>query len=229
MPNGSDRITSHSLQELEPSRAIDDPEIKAWLALGTKRKKKGGGKKKKGREKARCIVYIQVHFCWYYENFITSQFTNRKKKRCSAYQDLIFVFFSMQERRVIKVKNQQRRHLLMLQRIAVHSKNSSFESLPFCGLCLWALLVGMKCWVPTIPDCLVLVHKLTCNEFLSNNKNVLATNKKWLRMLCWQNFYSFSLILHLVGSSRMKKLEGERTYDSRNEVPSKYVGLLLYI
>lgn len=63
MPNGSDRITSHSLQELEPSRAIDDPEIKAWLALGTRRKKKGGGKKKKGREKARCIVYIQVHFC----------------------------------------------------------------------------------------------------------------------------------------------------------------------
>lgn len=50
MPNGSDRITSHSLQELEPSRAIDDPEIKAWLALGTKTKKKGGGKKKKGTE-----------------------------------------------------------------------------------------------------------------------------------------------------------------------------------
>lgn len=48
MPNGSDRVTSHSLQELQPTKTIDDPEIKAWLALGTKTKKKGGGKKKKG-------------------------------------------------------------------------------------------------------------------------------------------------------------------------------------
>lgn len=48
MPNGSDRITSHPLQELQPTKTIDDPEIKAWLALGTKSKKKGGGKKKKG-------------------------------------------------------------------------------------------------------------------------------------------------------------------------------------
>ncbi|XP_047325620.1 ERBB-3 BINDING PROTEIN 1-like [Impatiens glandulifera] len=50
MPNGSDRITSHSLQALEPTKTIDDPEIKAWLALGTKTKKKGGGKKKKGKK-----------------------------------------------------------------------------------------------------------------------------------------------------------------------------------
>ncbi|KAL8093075.1 hypothetical protein AgCh_035092 [Apium graveolens] len=51
MPNGSDRITSHSLQELEPSRAVDDPVINAWLALGTRTKKKGGGKKgDKGEE-----------------------------------------------------------------------------------------------------------------------------------------------------------------------------------
>ncbi|XP_077237013.1 ERBB-3 BINDING PROTEIN 1-like isoform X2 [Tasmannia lanceolata] len=51
MPNGSDRITSHALQELQPTKAIDDdPEIKAWLALGTKTKKKGGGKKKKGKK-----------------------------------------------------------------------------------------------------------------------------------------------------------------------------------
>ncbi|XP_008789134.2 ERBB-3 BINDING PROTEIN 1-like [Phoenix dactylifera] len=51
MPNGSDRITSHPLQELKPTRSIDDnPEIKAWLALGTKTKKKGGGKKKKGKK-----------------------------------------------------------------------------------------------------------------------------------------------------------------------------------
>ena len=50
MPNGSDRITSHPLQELQPTKTVDnDPEIKAWLALGTKTKKKGGGKKKKGR------------------------------------------------------------------------------------------------------------------------------------------------------------------------------------
>lgn len=48
MPNGSDRVTSHPLQDLQPTKTIDDPEIKAWLALGTKTKKKGGGKKKKG-------------------------------------------------------------------------------------------------------------------------------------------------------------------------------------
>ncbi|KAK4268569.1 hypothetical protein QN277_025206 [Acacia crassicarpa] len=50
MPNGSDRITSHPLQELQPTKTIDDPEIKAWLSLGTKTKKKGGGKKKKGKK-----------------------------------------------------------------------------------------------------------------------------------------------------------------------------------
>ncbi|XP_022747568.1 ERBB-3 BINDING PROTEIN 1-like isoform X1 [Durio zibethinus] len=50
MPNGSDRITSHPLQELQPTKVIDDPEVKAWLALGTKTKKKGGGKKKKGKK-----------------------------------------------------------------------------------------------------------------------------------------------------------------------------------
>ncbi|KAL8146604.1 hypothetical protein AgCh_004363 [Apium graveolens] len=50
MPNGSDRITSHPLQELEPTKAIDDPEIKAWLALGIKTKKRGGGKKKKAQK-----------------------------------------------------------------------------------------------------------------------------------------------------------------------------------
>jgi len=50
MPNGSDRVTSHPLQDLQPTKAIDDPEIKAWLALGTKTKKKGGGKKKKGKK-----------------------------------------------------------------------------------------------------------------------------------------------------------------------------------
>ena len=34
------------MQELNPTKAIDDPEIKAWLALGrTKSKNNGGGKK----------------------------------------------------------------------------------------------------------------------------------------------------------------------------------------
>nr|XP_043636989.1 ERBB-3 BINDING PROTEIN 1-like [Erigeron canadensis] len=50
MPNGSDRITSHSLQELQTTKTVDDPEIKAWLALPVKSKKKGGGKKKKGKK-----------------------------------------------------------------------------------------------------------------------------------------------------------------------------------
>ncbi|KAK8458027.1 hypothetical protein SEVIR_3G285100v4 [Setaria viridis] len=51
MPNGSDKVTSHQLQELQPTKSIEDnAEIKAWLALGTKSKKKGGGKKKKGKK-----------------------------------------------------------------------------------------------------------------------------------------------------------------------------------
>lgn len=57
MPNGSDRITSHALQELKPTKTVEDePEIKAWLALPIKTKKKGGGKKKKGNSK--CIRKI---------------------------------------------------------------------------------------------------------------------------------------------------------------------------
>lgn len=51
MPNGSDRITSHTLQELQPTKTVDDPEIKGWLALAIK-KKKGGGKKKKAKKEA---------------------------------------------------------------------------------------------------------------------------------------------------------------------------------
>ncbi|KAL4557903.1 hypothetical protein LXL04_036097 [Taraxacum kok-saghyz] len=50
MPNGSDRITTHALQDLQPTKTVDDPEIKAWLALAVKSKKKGGGKKKKGKK-----------------------------------------------------------------------------------------------------------------------------------------------------------------------------------
>ena len=48
MPNGSDRVTGLPSQEINCSKVVDDPEIKAWLALATKAKKKGGGKKKKG-------------------------------------------------------------------------------------------------------------------------------------------------------------------------------------
>ncbi|KAF5936293.1 hypothetical protein HYC85_027422 [Camellia sinensis] len=48
MPNGSDCITFHPLQELQPTKTIDDLEVKAWSVLDTKTKKKGGGKKKKG-------------------------------------------------------------------------------------------------------------------------------------------------------------------------------------
>lgn len=56
MPNGSDRITSHPLQELQPTKSIDnDPEIKTWLALGIKTKKKGGGKKKKGGSERKLV------------------------------------------------------------------------------------------------------------------------------------------------------------------------------
>lgn len=50
MPNGSDKVTGHPLQEINSGKVIDDPDIKAWLALGTKAKKKGGGKKKKGKK-----------------------------------------------------------------------------------------------------------------------------------------------------------------------------------
>ncbi|KAH7519025.1 hypothetical protein JRO89_XSUnG0150700 [Xanthoceras sorbifolium] len=51
MPNGSDRVTSHPLQELQPTKTIDDdPEIKSWLARGIKTKKKGCGKKKNGKK-----------------------------------------------------------------------------------------------------------------------------------------------------------------------------------
>jgi hypothetical protein len=62
MPNGSDRVTSHPLQELQPTKTIDDPEIKAWLALGTKTKKKGGGKKKKGRLGKKIMFFIMPSF-----------------------------------------------------------------------------------------------------------------------------------------------------------------------
>lgn len=63
MPNGSDRITTHPLQELQPTKTVDDPEIKAWLALGTKTKKKGGGKKKKGKAWEIILLLDYASFC----------------------------------------------------------------------------------------------------------------------------------------------------------------------
>jgi len=44
-------MTFHPLQELQPTKTVEDPEIKAWLSLPIKMKKKGGGKKKKGKRK----------------------------------------------------------------------------------------------------------------------------------------------------------------------------------
>lgn len=67
MPNGSDKITGHPLQEVNSSKVVEDPDIKAWLALGTKAKKKGGGKKKKGmlldepRASSLRMAYCVVH------------------------------------------------------------------------------------------------------------------------------------------------------------------------
>jgi hypothetical protein len=79
MPNGSDKVTSHSLQELKPTVSIEDnAEIKGWLALGTKSKKKGGGKKKKGLYGylgSSAFCYSLIHFVadsflsWYVDWF----------------------------------------------------------------------------------------------------------------------------------------------------------------
>lgn len=77
MPNGSDRVTCNLPQELQPTKSVDnEPEIKAWLALGTKTKKKGGGKKKKGNLNeqskgynltsiAYLLICINVYFMYY--------------------------------------------------------------------------------------------------------------------------------------------------------------------
>eukprot|EP00898_Chlorokybus_atmophyticus_P004101 jgi/Chlat1/4692/Chrsp3S05623 len=50
MPNGSDKVTGQALQPFKTEIAVDDPELKAILALSTKTKKKGGGKKKKAKK-----------------------------------------------------------------------------------------------------------------------------------------------------------------------------------
>lgn len=67
MPNGSDKVTSHQLQELQPTKSIEDnAEIKAWLALGTKSKKKGGGKKKKGCSSEHKASFFFFHTASYF-------------------------------------------------------------------------------------------------------------------------------------------------------------------
>lgn len=63
MPNGSDKITGQSLQEFQPTKVLEDPEIKTWLAMATKSKKKGGGKKKKG----------EYHFCHFWIRLIVEE------------------------------------------------------------------------------------------------------------------------------------------------------------
>ena len=40
-------MTRNPLQELNQTKAIDDPEIKAWLSLGWIKSKKNGGRKKR--------------------------------------------------------------------------------------------------------------------------------------------------------------------------------------
>lgn len=62
MPNGSDKITGQALQEFQPTKVVEDPEIKAWLAMATKSKKKGGGKKKKGEDQL-LLVFLNSLQC----------------------------------------------------------------------------------------------------------------------------------------------------------------------
>ena len=58
MENGSDKITRNPLQELNPSKATDDHEIKTFLALRINSKKKWGGKKKKGHISLAQYIYV---------------------------------------------------------------------------------------------------------------------------------------------------------------------------
>ncbi|CAI7899897.1 unnamed protein product [Closterium sp. NIES-53] len=50
MPNGSDRITSATLQTLQPTTELQDADVKAWLAMSYKTKKKTASKKKAAKE-----------------------------------------------------------------------------------------------------------------------------------------------------------------------------------
>nr|GEX51394.1 ERBB-3 binding protein 1 [Tanacetum cinerariifolium] len=52
MASGSNCITSHSLEELQPNKTVDGLEVKACLALPVKSKKKGGGEMKNGNSLA---------------------------------------------------------------------------------------------------------------------------------------------------------------------------------
>ncbi|CAI5502943.1 unnamed protein product [Closterium sp. Naga37s-1] len=50
MPNGSDRITSATLQTLQPTSELQDADVKVWLAMSYKTKKKTSSKKKAAKE-----------------------------------------------------------------------------------------------------------------------------------------------------------------------------------
>ena len=60
MANGSDKVTGGTLQQCEPTKPLEDAEVKAWLALGVKSKKKGGGKRKKGESEGNSMCVAQV-------------------------------------------------------------------------------------------------------------------------------------------------------------------------
>ncbi|CAN0879586.1 ERBB-3 BINDING PROTEIN 1 [Linum grandiflorum] len=73
MPEGSDRITSHTLQKLQPTKVIvDDPEIKEWLALGTKTTEK----EIKEREEKSTIISNGKYSSWLES---TCHISSRKK------------------------------------------------------------------------------------------------------------------------------------------------------
>ncbi|CAI7749438.1 unnamed protein product [Closterium sp. NIES-54] len=60
MPNGSDRITSATLQTLQPTTELQDADVKAWLAMSYKTKKKTASKKKAAKEAAMSLMWVAV-------------------------------------------------------------------------------------------------------------------------------------------------------------------------
>jgi hypothetical protein len=120
MPNGSDRVTSHPLQELQPAKSIDnDPEIKAWLALGIKTKKKGGGKKKKGGSKRNLIKYSG------YNTVDTGLAVDQTPLILLSINNSQFELMHLQAKRVTKWRIQQKPSQWM-PRMGLQLKNKSF-------------------------------------------------------------------------------------------------------
>ncbi|CAI5959283.1 unnamed protein product [Closterium sp. NIES-65] len=60
MPNGSDRITSATLQTLQPTSELQDADVKAWLAMSYKTKKKTTSKKKAAKEGLEALLLFLV-------------------------------------------------------------------------------------------------------------------------------------------------------------------------